>query len=1512
MAIHIEDFDGAAGTRTLTPGFRTKVAIVTGSMYGGYGSFQEEAYFRVGIAIGTPTNEANQFTNGQTSAWNGTAFFGPRVRRDKRAGELISDINNAGLSDQFAHASAVTDTTIDITFSLFLASAKYQVILIGGADVDVAIGTGTTPAAPGALVLAPNLGGRAPDFYWLQGGHEGQSTDGGHFSSGFWGGAGGSAVSAYQQFGDANGNAGTPTRVHSIQRADRVLYVLDDEDGTVLGEAAHLSVDVDEIQVDFLSVPAAQEDFKFLAIAGITALVQTFLSPPGIGIDTVPTAGVLPEAVLVQSCGLPASTALQDDLRFSFGVGNGTRNFAIWNGDDDGVGSIANRRTTRYRSNALALVHAHPTGTNAGAIDAAAAVDALRAGSVDFDWAQADATARQSILVALGTPVTTPAPIFSRDGALQGLEGPLIWIEMHHPLMASPLVISPIFLADPMTYYYGPKVGLVMRVDVVQLALADKAGQPQANRFSFEMADFLEGDTFARIRTWLGTVGDRAIRRVEIVARMITDAARRRLLDPVTVFRGRIDEYEGSADFTMKFDCLGWYAPRLDRPVLTTKVQDLFPNAPPDTSGLVMPLLLGLQSDEGSATAAPIITLDEAGRGSALAVSAADNHRAGFGDLPVAAPTGVTAGEVLAAGNINLGLVPGNYVRVWWTRVVAGVEGNPDTFLVDAATRVDITANGSAVHSACNNDGADAYRCYLGFDYFGTRATQYIETVDPVTGVDFTELPALGSGGPPITPGAVYPFHGYGWAAVLAVMADGRTKISSPLVFFASEGGPRPVRFAWLAIPGAQRYEVFWGDPTALTPNGVTRRQIIQTTHVNLDGNPYAEFDWGTSLPLAVPQRPVGKIPPRFCGDVVAPGSGATHGLWAISVRPGAFVTGYIGGVSIAAELGVNAFAPGTAGWATELGAADLFWTVTNALGTFRILPILLRKGSLIYDAALNAQVDPGSLPASSAAAIIGTGDSELQIIVDEPGVGGNAYSVQVQDGVGLNQPLLAFLSGTSLIVILATDGAGVPDDAANTALKVAQVVNAVAGFSAGITAGGQDPVVAQAAVPFGGGSDGGALPGNPWSGEFRVNATGCDDADDGSGAPIDDGFDMFELMVNSLLMNDAPSVAGAWPGTVPTYVDGTERLDTASVAQCKADAGIVVPAGNVGGLWLADDTSWGQWLADWGLSFGAKPGFNEEGQLTIAVRNPYATVVAEVDDKFDILARSFRWRDSPRGFATRTPYEFAPRYNADGGYEFTETTGEESAPARAAEYDEDPEDDVQGYLWRDGPGAASQLAAASLVASQHPVRVAEGSSVLHWLHFPIGRAIAWTHPEGPDAGGWVRRRLQILGKRLAPDACTITLTLDDLRTEVDDLSFFESEEIMAGHYIGGSTADSLFTDPDDGILKPVNCRKFVVDWDKIPIEPVEYGKRVRAMVRTDGTIRAAIFAFGEDPIVGGDTEIAKAAADHASASWGEQVFDLPRPPANGEVEYWLLPILGGGATEGGSKMIADLEGYAI
>jgi hypothetical protein len=514
--------------------------------------------------------------------------------------------------------------------------------------------------------------------------------------------------------------------------------------------------------------------------------------------------------------------------------------------------------------------------------------------------------------------------------SLRGQEGPLYWSTLaHRDTDGTPKRFpwAPISIADPADYQDGFKDAILLSVGEMAFPLSDRNGLLQVPTCDVTYSDLPGASGLMQLRGMLGRDTQKALRGKEFTISCITDRDRRALLAPIIAFRGFVDRCSGEPDYQFTIHAKGWIAKRLEKKLWTDRIVDLFPEAPADSLERAAPIAFGILSDEGS-DAGPIVFVDdEAGRGGN---GGYPNPRSSYGDLPVAAPTGMVAAEAVGLGNINLGDNPGDAYYIMATRVVAGVEGDPDTFWPYDITPVVITADSAAIDASCANDGADAYRFYIGRIFTGELAfSHYLETADPVTGVRFTDFPTLASQSlTPITAGGTLASNPFAYVSVAAVMTDGsRTQLFPSPAFpvlgvVNSLGYDRPVRFAITPLAGVDFYEFYFRrHPT----NPFDKRFIVPTTQVNGNGDVYWEYDWSSSGYEVITGAPVasGVIPPVHCGKFTDLGGFSDWDGWLVSARPcWEYVAAYQNGVRVGEdEYGVDILAPGKPGYTTAFGA---------------------------------------------------------------------------------------------------------------------------------------------------------------------------------------------------------------------------------------------------------------------------------------------------------------------------------------------------------------------------------------------------------------------------------------------------------------------------------------------------------------------------------------------------------------------------------------------------------------
>lgn len=1052
-----------------------------------------------------------------------------------------------------------------------------------------------------------------------------------------------------------------------------------------------------------------------------------------------------------------------------------------------------------------------PTSESRG-IAVAYAIGADPVAAISTVWDPEPGTAAlATAMVAWLSEDAPPQPIaegpFTLPDIQTGKIGPLLKIRIYNPALDAEYVASTQWIQDPATYWGGFAEASLLRVDDIVYATSDRAGPLQVTALAFEMSDVAHGDTATpRMRSWLDQVDVRQLRRCEIWAQMITDSLRRQLQTPVTVFRGYIEEFSVLDEFRVSFDCLGWINRVKDRPVLPHLIGDLFPTSVKTVREQRVPLALGLLSDEGSEEDPPVFVEDEAGRGTN---GGAANGGGGsfnpsnplntFGNETggVPAPTGLSLSEDVGAGGLRLASASPTsgsaYQDKWCVQVVrvrGGARSDPEPF--DPGDEfITIGADNAAITAVCSNAGhvgGDVYRFYLGTMPSGggrPNFTHYIQTSDPVTGVQFT-LKNL-------TPGGVRVTASHLWAAAVWVYGDGRTEPahilggSIPAAEIVSSD-LRPVRLT-LEPPGVGAvYGEMYVSPQP-DKEAIDRKFVIDISNTNTNGDIVWAWDMVTPGAEAdgIP-APLGMVPPIYLGQGVVLDNDGFAGwhCFLLSGRPcKEFISSYLDGVRIAeGTYSAEIAAPGKGNWNTWFGPNE-YIEVTADGETFRLY---------------------------------------MMFVLQTP------ISDQI---LGLN--------GATQV-------------------------------------------------------------------DFRVNMSGLEDAGDGTGNVVTDGYSQLPIVLKQLAFPDEPSMAQPF-NQDPQFSDGTKKINDNAFAEAREDAVDVIPSGPTAARWISSSISVQDLVAEWALSLRARVYTDESGQFGACVTNPSGGHVYDILEREEVIRGSFGTRDTTQGYGQRVPYRWNPRYSPDGSEEMIDE-GEEISTSAISETHEDIPLQTHDLPWRIGVGPARQVAVSILRESEYMPRTINSGSVLHWLtQAPLGKRVSLTHSQGLAPGGWSKRIIQVLGKRLSPTGFTVSLTALDLRrsTTLDpnaeaELTWEQYEAFMSTMYAGGSRIDSLMNDGTYDVFP--NWGFIAVDWDGIP---TTHGMRLRSNLLTDGDLEAAVYEEADL-----STAVATSAT-HSSATMTElAAVDIPRPVGDGPKRYMVRPILGGAATLGGSRGIVFIEGYAL
>lgn len=141
--------------------------------------------------------------------------------------------------------------------------------------------------------------------------------------------------------------------------------------------------------------------------------------------------------------------------------------------------------------------------------------------------------------------------------------------------------------------------------------------------------------------------------------------------------------------------------------------------------------------------------------------------------------------------------------------------------------------------------------------------------------------------------------------------------------------------------------------------------------------------------------------------------------------------------------------------------------SLANTIVKFRVNGVEYVR-DIVSNDANSITFSPPLIGASGVAVVGESGSGQVTVTTALPG--DEAYTIEVINGTGNNQPITATLTGLALVVTLATDGSGNPNNAVNTATAVANEIDSLPEFSATMTGMGGVMPTTSSPVPFTGG----------------------------------------------------------------------------------------------------------------------------------------------------------------------------------------------------------------------------------------------------------------------------------------------------------------------------------------------------------------------------------------------------------------------------------------------------------
>ncbi len=821
------------------------------------------------VLVGFARSDSQESCHLFQSRWEGL-FGGQSMAVGRNGGQIgyaSGGLNYSSTIDANFQVTTWDAAQIILTFGAQISgpgAVRYDYVVVCGTDVTTASDTDTCPTSAGVQTIAHGLGVK-PSLALFAAGYTGHDTNGGCFSFGYADGAERQSVTAIHQAGTTNGIVeANPNDNQSEHREDAVITLLDDVTGAVIGRATY-TADAVNIYLDWTIAPASAQDFEWIAAAGIPAHVVGFDAPVTPSTLRLDALAVVPSAMLFQSGGRVDGAGLVDGLRYSLGLSGGaSHNASGWLGDEDGITANGNERATRHRSTTKCLVHAHPTGTSTGVVDAEAAVtatgDLATGGYVDLAFSAADATARRSSMLALGiaSPSLARATITrARAWSAKPGDGLVANVRLYHrdaAGVAHEFTVSQIALDAK----YAFLDGRVLELDDIERALSER-GYLEGSSFTAVVAD-----TDRQFRGFFGNANQRVLYNVEIAIEVQSIDEWRAGNIPLVVFRGNVSRYKALGGFRFALTCEDFLSLRTGKRVQLPAISAAFPNAPTAALETFGDLWYGQHSDGGSQTGVSPEPAAEAVSGATRITAILGD--VGIGSLGLPAPAGLAFSEV-GAGNLQAGDV----IYVLWTRIAGGAESDADTL---TGTPYTVVGSGVGVQVTGTPDGASAYRFYAGALFVGNVLfNQYLQTTTPATGVIFTKVPGLGTidiaDRTNITPGA----SGPSWTrqyvyARTARMTDGETVL---VTTWNATSTPyrRPVRVVSEPVVGALEYHDWRREITGTWD----RRWTVPVTSLNGAGDVVHDDSQLDDDPLLArvtrSLSPRGVVPGRHIGTVL-------------------------------------------------------------------------------------------------------------------------------------------------------------------------------------------------------------------------------------------------------------------------------------------------------------------------------------------------------------------------------------------------------------------------------------------------------------------------------------------------------------------------------------------------------------------------------------------------------------------------------------------------------------------
>lgn len=319
-------------------------------------------------------------------------------------------------------------------------------------------------------------------------------------------------------------------------------------------------------------------------------------------------------------------------------------------------------------------------------------------------------------------------------------------------------------------------------------------------------------------------------------------------------------------------------------------------------------------------------------------------------------------------------------------------------------------------------------------------------------------------------------------------------------------------------------------------------------------------------------------------------------------------------------------------------------------------------------------------------------------------------------------------------------------------------------------------------------GPDGDAAAGGT---KITANLQGIEDAGDGGGTLVQDGFDQYLHAMRNWILGDYQS--GGWASSGPTWPSAfgaaaVEVLDDAAFAAAKAIAQTRISGGYQGNFILGANgelQTTRTWIQRFNVSLDCYAGFSRKSQFFVRMLDPDLAVLAaarQYTQVLDIFAGSFKVVDQVGNLENVIVYSYWRNYAENRWLKDTLETPDTDSITNSQQTKRSQTLDL--WLHR-SQTSADDVVNRRLLRTKEPPRLVTFQTGLQALNTELGDIVKVTHLEGVGTGGWTDRAIFITRHELDPDRLAITL------------EGYDVDRLFEGAFILGDEA-TLAADWDD------------------------------------------------------------------------------------------------------------------